>query len=654
MKQLQAILRKIPVWCFVLIGGSIIATTLALTHPSGAIISFDEGFHGGAALYFDQVVRQKLGLTTLFLDPIYIQKEFSNGITLYPPLWTVVATKLSLIFGPSTTVYRAATSLFYIAAIMLAYWFVLKNTKQQLPAILTAGIIATIPMIAIYSHLMMLEVPLLVGITAMVTSFFLLAHGKIKRTWYSLVIIALTFLLAPLTKLPALPIAWLIIICYIIGSSILFWRSRLYRDFLKPEIIVFALLSFGAVYYTIQWIQSAFGVNMLEFFVGQTQAGVKENPLTQALELAWAKKHFYLRDFLHIPHLMVIWFGSLVGYMAWKRTPLSVFLLIWTLVTYAAFSGVQPQVPQYIMPLYAPLGIATALMIFDASEQLAKRMKGRANQLAIGITCVVVALQLIALPKSEAYGWRTKHTGQEEAVRVIAERAKFGDRIISWHDGDAYAIRVATLDKYMQIINGTTQTCPAAMRDSFEWALVVHEPPYISTIDDAVLKQSPWEVVGRYGADNSTVLYHNPAVSWPATLEAESTDPSRTVADDQASLGHALALTENQPQPAVWGCLRALPFGKSSADFYFKAEGLSKAIRDHESIARIEHNAAGKKELAGRTITAGELRQSDGYIPFRLDLEHNEINLAGEFVVKVYRPVTLKFDKVVITQNATE
>lgn len=650
MKQLRSMLQKIPIWCFVLLGASIIASTLALTHPSGTIISFDEGFHGGAALYFDQVVRQFLGWTTPSIAPDYIQREFSNGVTLYPPLWTIVATKLSLIFGPSTEAFRAATSVFYIVALMLVYWFVVKATEKQLPAILAVVIVGTVPMIAIYSHLMMLEVPLLVGVTAMVGSFFLLAHGFIKRTWYSILIIALIFLLAPLTKLPALPIAWLIIASYIIGSSILFWRSCLYRDFLKPEIILFALISFGTVFGVIRWIDQQFGVNMLEFFVGQTQAGVQENPITQALELAWVKKHFYLRDFLHIPHLMIIWFGSLFGYALWKRTHLSFFLFAWAVVTYAAFSGVQPQVPQYIMPLYVPLSIATALLLHDLAHIARNSNKISPFALSVGATCIVVALQILALPKSEAYGWRTKATGQEAAVQIITDRAKPGDRVLSWHDGDTYAIRIATVDKQLQIINGTTQACPHAMRDSIEWALVVHEPPYISPIDLATLTQPPWQEVGRFGADKTTILYHNPTTSWPAHLEAEGIENAQRRGDATASGGQSITLTEQQSQPAVWGCIRVLPFGKHAADFYLKAEGISKTIRDGESIARIEHGAAGGKELAGRTITAGELRQNTTtYTPFRLELDHTEMNLAGEYIIRIYRPVTVLFDKIVVT-----
>lgn len=654
MKQLWPIPRKIPIWCFVFIGAAALATLIALTHPSGTIISFDEGFHGGAALYFDQVVRQFFGWSTTTLNPDYIQREFSNGITLYPPLWTVVATKLSLVFGPSTDVFRAATSMFYVLALMLIYWFVVKATDKQLPAILAVAIVGTIPMIVIYSHLMMLEVPLLAGITAMVGSFFLLAHAKIKRTWYTVLGIAVIAALSPLTKLPAFPIAWLIIISYSIGSSVFFWKTRLYRDFLKPEIILFALISFGAVYGVIRWIDQQFGVNMLEFFVGQTQAGVKENPLMQAFELAWVKKHFYLRDFLHIPHLMAVWFGSLLGYAVWKRTPLSFFLFTWTIVIYAAFSGVQPQVPQYILPLYAPLGIATALMIHDLAQAVTNTKKMSPLALSVGATCVVVALQVLALPTSEAYGWRAKGTGQEEAVRLIGERAKPGDRVLSWHDGDTYAIRIATLNKQLQIVNGTTQACPHAMRDSIEWALVVHEPPYISPLDVETLTQSPWQEVGRFGTDRTTILYHNPNTSWPAQLEAEGADDVDRSDDPAASGGRAIALTEKQSQPAVWGCIRVLPFGKSTADFYLRAEGISKTIRDGESIARIEHGAAGgkEKEFDGRTITAGELRQHPiTYAPYRLEINHTEMNLAGEYIIRVYRPATLLFDKITVTPS---
>lgn len=630
------------------IAGAIVAAILsAITHPSGAIISFDEGFHGGAALYFQELARFALHLIPH--APHYIESEFANGVTLYPPLWTALAALLGFIAGPSTAIYRAATLVFYCSGIILTYWFVRRTTKSWLASTAAGLLFATTPMILIYSHLMMLEVPLLVAMMAMVLGFFAYTEGMIKRRWSTIALLTLVFAIGPLAKLPGLPVTWAIIAAYVIISSLIFWRQRFYKRFLKPELVLFLIVSFIPLALYILLVRRYLHVDMIEFFIGQSNEGARSDmpAFLYLLYLSWTHRDFYLRDFLHMPTLSLIWLGSVVGYAVWKRTSLSLLLVLWVSGVYFAFSGVSPQVPQYIMPIYAPLALATGLFLYDACMTLPRlRLRGH---VFVGAMVALIALQISAISLSEGYGWRTKITGQEQAAAWIADHSQTGERVITWHDGTFYAIRLAGLDKQLQIMHGGPSVCPQAVRDSTEWVTEINEPPLTEPVYDAIVKQAPWQEVKNFGQGVAgTVLYHSEAALIPMTIEAETHDPARAIADAEATNGKALLIRDTNRQPAIWGCLRSLPFGTDTATFWIKTMALPASTPNDQDIARIEYGGYPGGEDAHRIIKAGDLRQS-GYQAFSFPIDHTHMDRPGEFRLVMFRQGQLALDRIVVT-----
>ncbi len=634
-------------WWLVLGGAVLAAVIIALTHPRGAIISFDEGFHGGGALFFQELARFALGLT--HHTPHYIEGEFANGITLYPPLWTGLAALLGFVFGASTAIYRATTLIFYVVGIVMTYGFSRAVAKNHQVGLIAALIFASVPMIVIYSHLMMLEVPLLVASMAMILGFFLYTEGLLPRKGRVIALLTLVFGLAPLAKLPELPVAWLIIIGYTITSSLLFWRQRFYRRFLKPELLLFLVISFIPLWLYITGVKHYLHVDMIDFFVGQSNEGSHPgmSPLVYLLSLSWSHRDFYLRDFRHMPILSLIWTISLFGYAAWKRTPLGLLLVIWAVGVYAAFSGVSPQVPQYIMPLYAPLALATAFFVFDLTRSLPVP---HTKQVLAGATFLIVILQLFSLSKSEGYGWRTKITGQEQAAQWITDHAEDGERIVTWHDGTFYALRLAGLEKRLQIMHGGPGICQQGLRDSTEWATEINEPPLAEPQNDAVLKQAPWQEVKQFGTGTAgTILYQNTGLHWPATIEAETHDATRTLQDSSASAGQALHIRDTDNQPALWGCLRYLPFGNTTLTIRLKTLSLPKGTNDNEDILRIEYGSYPQDEYTSTTLKARDLRQSSDYHDYTMHLTHAHMDRPGEFRLFVFREANLALDKITIT-----
>lgn len=638
--------KRLSPLSLVSLGACILAALLILTHRQGAIVSFDEGFHGGAALYLQEVIRFFLGQEP---RPDYLFGEFRNGVVLYPHTWTIVATFLGFVFGSTTAVFRFATSLFYIATVIGSYWFIRKSGHSERAAIASAAMLATVPMVMIYSHLMMLEVPLLLGVGFMVGSIYLLSEGKLKRDRRTILFLTLGFILSTHTKLPAWPVAWAIILGYAVLSSLFFYRDHTYKRFLKPEILLFFFASFTSLIVFILFENRFFDANMVEFFLDQSQGGGKANPLMHALELAWMRKSFYLRDFAHIPFLATVWFGSVAAYALWKRTRLSLLFVLWTFITYATFSGVNPQVPQYIMPIYAPLAFATALLLIDIGEL--RIIKRASSLIPAALIIGVILLQVGSLKKSEAYGWRAQVTGQEDAVQLMMKSAKEGDRVLSWHDGDSYVIREAGLRKKLQITSAANQLCPQAMVGSYDWALVVNQPPQISDIDKAILTTAPWKEIGRFGEDKTTILYHNERPSLPLTIETEEFKAERRVSDTEAGNSTALLVKESFEQPAFWGCLRLLPYGKLQAEFRIKSVTIPSSVSDETGIMRIEYSGYPSGEDSGRVILAKELRHAGpGYQSFIIPLDHTKVNVRGEFRIVVYNPITAHVDSIIINR----
>lgn len=623
----------------------IICFLIVATHPSNAVISFDEGFHGGAVLYAMKAFQFFTHANDPNLNPNYLYEEFKNGIVLYPPLWTIIAASLGLIAGPSLAVFRSATLLFYGAAIFYVFWFV-KNAHSRGAAFASAFILMSMPMIVIYSHLMMLEVPLLLSITYMVGSFYLVTENRISRTVVGIILLTFGYFVAPLSKLPAFPIAWVICLVYAVAGSVLFYKQKFYRRFWRWEILLFITISFVSIAGFIQFEKHYFHVNMIDFFVAQSS----ENAPTRSIFLSlfysiWNNKYFYLHDFLHIPYLAIIWFVSLIGYAWWRKSSLSLLLIVWTLAIYASFSAVIPHVAQYIIPLYAPLAIATALFIAEVTQftYLVSPLISLA-----ALTLGIVICQLLALPYSESYGWRSFRTGQETAARYIASQATPKDRVIAWHDGTIFALRLQQPSPSFQILHGVPQACSAALQDSFEWAVTTNEPPYPSVIDYAVLSSSPWKKVTVDGEEKITKVYKNTQTSTPQTAEAEYFNPSRSIDDQSASNKHALLIKDTFTQPSFWGCPRLLYSGTNEVTFWLKTRNIPQSIPDSQNMIVIYYQSAVQSELSKRVVTAGELRKASDYTPFQFIVEHKSPDIPGDFLLSVYWPVTLLLDKVTI------
>lgn len=632
-------------WVVVTMGAVGMGSVLALTHSKGAIVSFDEGFHGFAALTVWSFLRQLLHfLTPPAIGYQVFTHEAPNGILWYPPIWAILAGVLGVFLGPTIQVFRFATILFYIASLLFVYWFTgnsLTGNSRRAAALIATGVLGTVPLVAIYAHLMMLEVPMLCTVAAMVGTGYAWATGGIPRTWRNGVIVALIFTLGPLSKLAAIAVAWGTLIVYAVLSSLFFARQRVYRSWLKPEFILFLALSVLSLSAYIHFTEVHFGANMLDFHLQQSRSlsGGSSDPLTHALQTAQASWQFYLRDVRHMPYLGIIWLGSLLGYLLWKRTPFSLLLVSWSVTTYLIFSGVEPQVVQYILPIYVPLAISVGCFTAELAWHFWPR---RASYAAFCIAGLVVLLQLYAMPHSEGYGWRTMVTGQEQMTSKLEAEAKPGDRIMTWHDSTTFLVRSAGMAKNLQIENASQQICSAAFQDSVEWAAVLSQPPGLSSLDQAALQQPNWQPVGHFGDDGTTILYHNQAAVWPLHLSAAALDAAH------ASKG-VLRLTGDQTQPALWGCYRLLPLGELTAQVTIARVSIIPNLPDTQEAVRLEYASYPGGEESVHSISAAELRAAPALATFNLPVHRHILNLQGEFRIFVTGGVTIEVPGLMVT-----
>jgi hypothetical protein len=165
---------------------------------------------------------------------------------------------------------------------------------------------------------------------------------------------------------------------------------------------------------------------------------------------------------------------------------------------------------------------------------------------------------LSSLRLSEAYGWRTTQTNQVAAATYIADHAQDGDRVVTWYDGERFLVALYGKDKHIQVIDGASPICQQALTLSYNWAVMVSEPPAPSSYYTPLLVSPTWEAQPfGYG----TTTYHNSGATLPLAWEVEESRPSESIADSSASGGKAVVMTNHSDQPSFWGCYQVVPPG---------------------------------------------------------------------------------------------
>ena len=621
------------------------AASLIINHPAGAIVSFDEGFHGGIAYYVSEVLKLLThGGNVHSLD--YLRGEFNNGIIYYPPLWNVLAGGLAWIFGPSTAIFRFSTLIIGALTLGLVYWFVGRLVNQK-AALLSAVVLATMPIFYIYSHLMMLEVPLAFGVALAMLAFYWYLQSE-KLTWWLILLVTLAFALGVQGKIIGIAVIYTVIGLFGLALLIFGRKSQELKRFFNWPTLLF-LVTAGASWYAYVWAVTRYlHADMLGFFLGQSQeqTGIRANPVVGLLTAAWEHKDFYLRDFRHYPLIGWLWLVSTLGYLITKRSLLAMYLFVWVLGSWFIFSGVSPQVPQYLIPIYVPLAIATGLFV---SDLIAKESPAKYKELAFfGAAAVIVIVQGFSINNSEVYGWRAKVVNQEAAASYIAQNAATNDRVIVWSDGTIYTVRSSGYAKQLGIYNGNGPTCDNALKASTDWAII--EAGAEATTRRERLVKSGFALSQSFdGTDGPTEVYHNPNAKSPSQVEAEDVivENGRVVADPEALNGQAASLARSGGNPNIFGCYRILPPGQRSFTFRIKTTDPLLGASSDESIAQVEVAHVGGPELVLRPIKVEDLR-GRGYQEITVPIESRKINSEFEFRIRVYRSLDLIVDRVTI------
>lgn len=452
-----------------IVGVYLWATWIITTHPVNAIVSWDEGFHGGSALFISQSLRNNFA----FKDYTYILNDFKNGAIWYPPLWLILAGPLGAVFGPSVEIYRIATLIFSIFSIILITFFV-KSVLDFKAAIIAGLTLAFVPTFVVYSHLMMREVPLLFAVSSALL-FFYRYLTKPKLSSLDLLLTSIAFFIGVLAKIIGIVLIFGTISVFGLLLFASYKKSKIYQRFYSRRTLYFLIIAILTFFAYRQFTISILNADPLIFHLEQTKQMVGDQSKIPIVLFKTIVNNFnfYLTDFSHMLMLTVLWVSSLIAYMLLKRSLLSYFLLIWVVVTYVSFTAVKPQAVQYIMPIFSPLAIATGLFW---GEFLRYRKPLVGNLLFVLFLFSIVCLGIFHLDKTETIFWRLLITNQERTVKYVVEKARAGDRIISSGDGTRFLIRMMGFDKNLQTINGAATICPESIQDSTEWAIIDFGP----------------------------------------------------------------------------------------------------------------------------------------------------------------------------------
>lgn len=459
------------------------------SHSPNSIVSWDEGFHGGSALFISESLRNNFN----FLEHTYILNDFKNGIIWYLPLWVSLAGLLGAIFGPSLEIFRFSTFVFATLSLLLVASFVKKVSDFKSAAIATITL-AFSPIFIVYSHLMMLEVPLLFS-TSLSLIFFFRFLFKPKLTRFDYFITFVAFSLGVLTKITAIALIYAVVLTFGVILYLFFRESYIFKRFFSKHVIFFLLTSF--ITFTVYRLTTKFLLNadMLTFHLNQmsTMSGEESFSALNVFKILEKNLLFYTNDFLHMVPLAFFWIASSVSYFIVKRSLLSVFLSVWIIVDYIIFSSVKPQSVQYLLSIFAPISIATGLFWGDFFKNLEVKLK---TLYFIFLILLIAMSGVLSLPSSETYHWRNLLTRQYDAVGFVVKNSKIGDRIISSGDGTRFLIRLLGSKKRLQTINGAATICKQSINDSTEWAIADFGPQ--NPIELSFTSEKNWKLVNVF------------------------------------------------------------------------------------------------------------------------------------------------------------
>lgn len=632
-----------PTWLgFGLLGLLVIWVLLAINHPTTSIVSFDEGFHGGSALWQIELVKTLLAGGDIH-SADYLRSEFNNGVIFYPPLWNILAVTLGLIFGPSTDVFRFATTIFGLLTLILTFIFT-RRFYGRSTGLLSVVILAFLPIFFVYSHLMMLEVPQAFGVTlALVAFYYYLASEKV--TAKTIIWTSLAFIVAVQAKVLVIALIFGALSLY--GAILLIgWlrTEKQRRRFFAWPTALFILLALGSWYAYIWAVKEYLGADMLGFFLGQSSgiSGRDQGLVLGFLDTFWKTKLFYLRDFRHYPLLGGLLTLGLIYRLLIGRQLVDYYLLAWTTINWILFSGIFPQVPQYIIALFIPLSIAAASMIVELTNRV---FPARLQVIVLVVLAVSIAgWEYLTLPKSEATGWRTHQTYQQTAADYLASRSEENEAVLVSGDGTLYTVRLAGFAKKLQTYNLTS--CPAAVNQTASWAIVESGATEQETRDR--LDPSVWQEVRRFQSPNqTTTLYRNPTVKYPLVTEAEQSLVKSGLVRQaiEASGGQELALGQTTGNADLFGCSRLLKQGDRRLDFRLKADETVNQASDGEIVAQLEVWRPNTSYRVTRPLKAGELK-NQGYQNFSLEFRNSRLDDKFEFQILVYRKMNLIVDTI--------
>lgn len=453
------------------------------THPAHAVVSWDEGFHGGSALFFTQAIRNIFSIK----DYLYLARDFNVGLTWFLPLWSTSAGLLGAILGPSVEVYRLTTLIFAAASLLLIAFFA-KKVGGYKAGLIAAATLAFFPTFVIYSHLMMQELPLLFSTSlALILFFRYLTKPRVSK--FDIFLTSLSFALGVATKVTAIAVVLGVIMLFGLMILIFFKNTLYYRRYFS----IFTILFVGSSLFTFclfRYLTGKFlNVDLLSAYLSQTAqlSQGDSNIIILLLKTLYQDMTYYLGDFLRMPALAVVFGGSLFAYFVLKRSIIAYFLLAWVAAIYLIFSAVKPHSPQYLLSIFVPLSVGVGLFFGEFISNIKRIPSFFLIWVAIA---GIVLLELMYFGSASTIGWRKTVTNQDLAVDYVIAHSKPGDRVFAVGDGTSFLLKMATLNKHIQVVNGASKLCPQSIQDSIEWAIADYGPQNLYHMVE--VQQSNW------------------------------------------------------------------------------------------------------------------------------------------------------------------
>jgi 4-amino-4-deoxy-L-arabinose transferase-like glycosyltransferase len=368
----------------------------------------------------------------------------------YPPLGDLVTAGYFAVAGSSVMVGRLVSVTFAALTVLAIFEFVCRNYDSR-TAFVSAVFLSTMPGIVWLARVAMIDTALLFFYALTLMSFFLwLNKHENKFLFLSGITLGLGFL----AKYPILAVTVVMV------ATIVFLGG----GYIKKRLARLPILLLTAALVALPWLillYQTYQAGMFNQWLSVMNINIPQSlnvpaPVYYLIAMTWPY------GMVH-PISFVVYVLGLAGivFLAWRRKPADIFVVIWFVAGYVFFTFVGQVQWRYIVPVFPALAISAASLIsylYGKTEAVWKKPQINLNRARFGkvaaVALIAISVFAVAFSCVDAFTWVNAKTaynlplsqtadyvaanlGSNESVVVLCSINEFNAGIMQFYVNNA-------------------------------------------------------------------------------------------------------------------------------------------------------------------------------------------------------------------------